>query len=95
MELKFDYKNSSGKDEAFNKVKEYVTPELLLAKFKIRTTVDYDSSNLRVLAKGKGFTFQMSFLDGNATSTLNLSFFLKPMAPRISETLIKHLSTII
>ena len=60
MGLKIDYKEVKGPDEAYAKVKSYITPEYI-QKFQVKADVSCDDAKKVVKATGSGFTLILNF----------------------------------
>ncbi|MDA8793489.1 hypothetical protein N9N67_09590 [Bacteriovoracaceae bacterium] len=83
MQVKVPYMNNSNKNEAYGKVKNTITPDLL-AKWKVNADLSY-KDNQEITAAGKGFTLTLIFEETEIIADLNLSFLLKPLGKKILE----------
>lgn len=92
MDLKLNYSNVTNKDEAYNAVKNAITPELL-AKWKVKVDLEYNSDN--IVAKGKGFTLAVEFRDDHCAIKLDVSFMLKPLRGTILEGVEKQFRRVV
>lgn len=92
MDIVVDYNKVSNKDEAYNAVKEAVTPELL-AKFQVKADINYH--NDKISAKGKGFKLDIFFNEETCSAKIDLSFLLKPLKGKVLEGIEKQLNRII
>ena len=84
MGIKIDYKQVTNKDEAFEKVKAFITPEYL-EKFQMKIDLNFDEANKIAKATGNGFTLIISFFESYCDVDLDLSFLLKPLKSKIIE----------
>lgn len=92
MDKKIEYNKVKSKEEAYNVVKEAVTPELL-ARFQVKATLDYKED--LISAKGTGFKLDMGFDDTGVWYKIDLSFLLKPLKAKILTGIEKQLLRII
>jgi hypothetical protein len=79
---KIDYKQVKSKDEAFKKVKDFITPEYL-AKFQVKVELSFDENKKETTATGQGFTLVIKFFDAHCDVDLDLSFLLRPLKSTI------------
>jgi hypothetical protein len=84
MGVKINYKQVSNKDDAFKKVKAFITPEYL-EKFQMKIDTDFDEVNKIARANGNGFKLIISFFENHCDVDLDLSFLLKPLKSKILE----------
>lgn len=94
MSTKINYTKVTSAAEAFQKVKENITPETM-EKYKVSADFDYQEAQNRIIAKGKGFELKMNFLADHATIDLDLSFLLKAFKQKITDSLEKQISRVI
>jgi hypothetical protein len=94
MDFKANYEKTQTKDEAFTKVSEHITPELL-QRYKVNPTLDYNKDKYEISAKGTGFELIISFLDDAAQVKLNLSLILRPLKGKILESVEKQIKRVI
>ena len=92
MDKRVDYNKTTNKEEAYEVVKEAVTPDLL-ARFQVKASLDYKDD--LITAKGKGFKLDMGFDDQGCWYKLDLSFLLKPLKSKIITGIEKQLQRII
>lgn len=92
MDLSVDYEKVDNKDEAYAKVKEAITPELL-EKFQVKAKLDYKDDE--ILASGKGFDLCMSFTESSCDIKVTLSFLLKPLKGKVLSSIEKQLKRVI
>jgi hypothetical protein len=74
--MKINYVKTSNKEEAYQSVKENITPETI-AKYQVQAELTYNADE--IIAAGKGFKLVMSFDDSKANVDLELAFLLKPL----------------
>lgn len=84
MALKIDYSKVKGKDVAYGKVKALITPEYI-QKFQVKADVDYDDTQKKIIAKGKGFTLTLCFFETHCEADLELSLLLRALKSKILE----------
>ena len=84
MGTKVKYKQVKTKDEAFKKVKAFITPEYL-EKFQMKIDLDFDEIGKIAKASGNGFTLLIKFYEDYCETDLDLSFLLKPLRGKIME----------
>ena len=84
MAVKINYKQVTTKDEAFQKVKAFITPEYL-EKFQMKIDLNFDEVKKVAKATGNGFTLLISFFDDYCDVDLDLSLLLKPLKSKILE----------
>jgi hypothetical protein len=94
MSLKIDYVKMSNKDEAYTKVKEFITPDLI-AKFNVKAEFDYNEADKKIKAKGKGFDFALDFQEDHVNLDLKLSLLLKPLKGKVLDALERQVNKII
>lgn len=94
MDKQIPYQKCESKQDAFNAVKEAITPETI-EKFKVHAELEYLDSQDKITAKGKGFDLAINFLESGVGLDLSLSFMLKPFKSKIIEGLEKQLTRII
>lgn len=94
MDKTIQYTKTNSKDEAYEAVKQAITPETI-EKFKVSAQLDYQDANKKILAKGKGFELKIDFMDDSVGMDLSLSFMLKPFRAKILEGLEKQLVRIV
>lgn len=82
MANRIDYKKTNSSDEAFKKVKAFITPEYL-AKFQVEVEMKYDEAKKLAIATGKGFTLTMKLFDTYCDVDLDLSLLLRPLKSTI------------
>ena len=92
MDNKLEYVNLKSKEEAYQAVKEAVTPEML-ARFQVKASLEYKDD--LISAKGKGFKLDMGFDETGIWYKLDLSFLLKPLKGKILTGIEKQLNRII
>lgn len=94
MSLNVDYKNVSGQEDAYHLACEQITPEYV-AKFKVKTEIEYDEGNYVISATGKGFTLTLNFHSDHCEVGLKLSFMYKALKgkvlSKVEEKLQRHL----
>lgn len=79
---KINYKQAKSKDEAFQKVKAFITPEYL-SKFQVKVDLAFDEVKKQTVATGQGFTLTMKFFDAHCEIDLDLSLLLRPLKTTI------------
>jgi hypothetical protein len=84
MGVKVHYKQVANKEDAFLKVKEFITPEYL-EKFQMKIDLEFDDNQKIAKACGNGFTLIISFFDDYCDIDLDLSFLLRPLKSKILE----------
>ena len=94
MDLKKAYKQVADKDEAFEKIKQVITPAYL-AQFKVQTDIQYDKKSYCMTGKGKGFTLNLSFQDDHLDVDLELAFLLKAFKPKILASIEEQVDKVI
>ena len=94
MSINVKYSKVQDKQAAYVAVKDFITPDMI-AKWKVTADVNYDDNKQIVHAKGKGFELNISFLDTEAQATLKLSFILKPLKGKITESIEKQLKRVV
>lgn len=82
MATKITYKKTNSSDEAFQKVKAFITPEYL-AKFQVKVELAFDEVKKQTIATGQGFTLTMKFFDSYCDIDLELSLLLRPLKSTI------------
>jgi hypothetical protein len=82
MGLKIQYKNVTSCDEAFLKVKSFITPEYI-QKFQVKADVNCDDTKKIVKASGSGFTLTLSFFESYCDVDLELSLILRALKSKI------------
>ena len=88
MDWKVKYQNASGQKEAFDIVQKAITPEYI-SKWKVKAEIVCEPENWLIWAKGKGF--RETHLDIN----LDVSFLLKPLSGKISNSINEELEKVI
>ncbi|MBT3235521.1 MAG: hypothetical protein HN353_06200 [Bdellovibrionales bacterium] len=86
-----DYKNAQNPQEAFEIVKNYITPANI-AKYKVKAEFDYDPSNGLITASGKGFSLTMQFSESSVDVGLDLTFLLKPLKGKLLGSIRKEVA---
>lgn len=84
MAVKINYKQVTTKDEAFQKVKAFITPEYL-EKFQMKIDLSFDEVKKVAKATGNGFTLLINFFDTHCEVDLDLSLLLRPLKSKILE----------
>jgi hypothetical protein len=79
---KIEYKQVKSQDEAFQKVKAFITPEYL-EKFQVKVSLAFDENKKETTATGQGFTLVIKFFDSYCDVDLDLSFLLRPLKTTI------------
>ncbi len=92
--LKVAYKTVKDKEEAFKKIKNYITPALF-AKYNINPQIEYRQASNEILAQGKGFDLKILFTDGDLGLDLNVGFFLTPFKQVILEKIEKEVRALV
>lgn len=92
MDLTLKYANVTSKDEAYNAVKNAITPELL-AKWQVKVDLEYGTDN--IAATGKGFKLRVDFKDTECVIKLDVSFLLKPLKGKILEGVEKQFKRVV
>jgi hypothetical protein len=87
-----NYQQVKDKEEAYGKIKEAITPELL-AKYKVKPSFEYLED--KIIASGKGFTLTMNFYADHLNYDLKLSLLLKPLKGKITESIDRKIQRII
>ena len=82
MVTRIEYKQTKSRDEAFKKVKAFITPEYL-AKFQVKVDLVFDEAKKETVATGNGFTMVMKLFDTYCDVDLELSFLLRPLKSTI------------
>lgn len=94
MDLRLSYNKVDNQADAFRTVKKSITPAHM-EKYKVKANFDYDESNHRITAKGKGFTLKVDFKDSAAELNLDLSFMLKPLKGQVLASLEKEFKSVL
>lgn len=76
MSLILKYKTVSSAAQAFELVKNHLTPDTL-SKFKVSAQIEYNESLKIIEAKGKGFSLNVHFYEDQAKVDLDLSFLFR------------------
>jgi len=84
MGLKVNYTKATTKDEAFNTMKSFVTPEFM-GKLQVKTDFHFDDAQKIAKATGNGFTLVIQFLDSHCDVDLDLSLIFRPLKTKILE----------
>lgn len=92
--MKLNYNHCKTKDEAYQKAKALITPDLL-AKYKVSPNFVYDDANKVVKAKGSGFELIVTFFDQHLELDLNLSLILRAFKTTIMTSLERQLGKIL
>ena len=92
--LKVDYKTAKDREEAFRKIKNYITPALF-AKYNINPQIEYRQESNLILAQGKGFDLKITFSEKDLGLDLNVGFFLTPFKQVILEKIEKEVRAIV
>ncbi len=92
MDLEVGFNKTNNKEEAYEAVKNAITPELL-EKFKVKADIAYNMDNIQ--ATGKGFTLDMNFMDEKVGLTVKLSLILKPLKGTILDSLEKQIKRVV
>lgn len=92
MDLTLKYNNVTTKEEAYQAVKNAITPELL-AKWQVKVDLEYGSDNIE--AKGKGFTLRVDFKEEACEIILDVSILLKPLKNKILEGVEKQFKRVV
>lgn len=82
MDIKVNYNGVTNKDDAFQVVEDYITPDNL-KKFQVDAEFDYDKAGDKIVASGKGFTLTINFFEDRVEAKLDLAFILKPLRKKI------------
>lgn len=82
MATRIDYNQAKTSDEAFQKVKAFITPEYL-EKFQVKVELAFDEARKITTATGQGFTLTMKFFDTYCDVDLDLSLLLRPLKSTI------------
>lgn len=90
MDLIVDYNKAKDSAEAFEIVKNYLTPANL-ERFKVKSSFDYRPDKGEIEAHGKGFSMLMRFNEGDVEVTLKLSLFMKAFKAKILASIEKLL----
>lgn len=94
MDKKVGYNKASSKEEAYQAVKQAITPATI-EKFKVSAELEYLDANHKIVAVGKGFDLKIDFVEDGVGLDLSLSFMLKPFKTKILEGLEKQLNRIV
>ena len=94
MKWSIDYNKCANAEEAYEKVKENITAELI-SKFKVKADVGYTDSDKLFEAKGKGFALKASFGEKQVDVDLSLSMLLKPVGKKVKELLDKEMTKVV
>lgn len=84
MGHKIEYQKVKNKEDAFLKVKEFITPDYL-NKFQMKIDLVFDEKKKKVLASGNGFSLTIDFFDTCVEVNLELSLLLRPLKNKILE----------
>jgi hypothetical protein len=87
--MNVSYQKAKTKQEAYDLVKARITPEYI-QKWKVTAELVYEAPN-KIIAKGKGFTLNMSFSDSACTLDVELGLLLKPLKGMISDEIKKQI----
>lgn len=82
MATRIDYKQAKSSDEAFQRVKAFITPEYL-EKFQVKVDLAFDEVKKITTVTGQGFTLTMKLYDTYCDVDLDLSFLLRPLKSKI------------
>lgn len=92
MDIRINYDKLSKKDEAYEAVKQAITPELL-SKFQVKAEITHNVDLIK--AKGKGFDLDLIFAEDHCGVNLKLSFLLKPLKGKVLEGIEKQIKRIV
>ena len=92
--MKVAYKTVKDKNEAFAKIKNYITPSLF-TKYNINPKIEYLQDSNQILAQGKGFELRIIFSDGDLSLDLNVGFFLVPFKQVILEKIEREVRVLV
>ena len=94
MDLRIPYGKVTNKEEAYSVVKKNITPQTM-ERFKVKAELDYNDQARCIMAKGPGFTMNLTFEDSQACIKLDLSLLLRPLKNKVLQTLEKQLKSVI
>ncbi len=87
--ISIPYGKSKSQAEAFDFVKARITPEYI-QKWKVTAELSYDAPK-KIVAKGKGFTLNMTFTASHCEVDIDLGLLLKPLKGMISDEIKKQI----
>ena len=91
--MKIPYGKVTNKTEAYQAVRGVITPELM-EKFKVNPEFSY-TENESIAAKGKGFSFELKFLETEVEVHLELSGLLKAFKKQVLTGIEKQVNKVI
>jgi hypothetical protein len=91
IDFTVEYKNATNPQEAFEIVKNYITPENI-AKYQVKAEFEYDPDNGVITASGKGFKLNMEFADSHVDVGLDLLFLLKALKGKLLGSIRKEVA---
>ena len=94
MKWTLDYSKCTNGEEAYEKVKENITEDVI-GKFKVKADISYVDADKIFEAKGKGFKLKACFHDRTVDVDLDLSLLLKPVGKKVKEILDKEMKRVI
>lgn len=92
MEIEFQHSQNS--QEAYDKVKSMVTPELL-EKYGVKADFEYQDDQKVIVGKGKGFDLKVQFTEKSLKLDLNLALLLRPFKSKVLASLERKISKVI
>jgi len=93
MKLTFPYNQAEHKADAYKRIHTYIHSESFE---KLELSVDIEENEPEsIKATGKGFDLLLVFADQQMVLMINLSFFLKPLANKISSRLNTEFSQLV
>lgn len=93
MDLAVKYQKATGPADAYQRVKEAITPETI-AKFKVKADLSY-KENEQIAASGKGFDLFFDFTGDEVQVTLKLGLLFKAFKGTILEGVEKQLGRVV
>lgn len=93
--MKIYFKQATDKQDAFERVKNNVRPEILNEKFKVKATIEYNQDDYQVIASGSGFDLYANFFEDYIELDLKLSLLLRPLKSKILGALEKEIKRVV
>ena len=93
MDLSVKYDKTQDASEAFAKVKEVMTPEML-QKFKVKANLTY-SEGEQIKASGKGFDLSFDFKNDEVQVSIKLGLLFKAFKGQVLEGVEKQLKRVV
>ena len=94
MGLKINYQKMASADEAYKKVKSFITPEYI-EKFQVKADIQSDDTAKKVIAKGSGFTLTLEFFESYCEADLELSLILRALKSKFMSKIEEQISRMV